>query len=42
MVTDEENQFTKFVKRWTITVTYIALMLTIIVGIRVYEVFWKG
>jgi hypothetical protein len=31
----------KFIKRWTITVTYIAVVITLILGLRVYEVFWQ-
>ncbi len=37
----EQGEITKFIKRWTITVTYIAVVVTIIAGVKLYEVFIK-
>jgi len=39
MVTDDHVK--KFIKRWTITVVYIAVVLTGILGLRLYEVFFQ-
>jgi len=42
MATEQENHDLKrFFKRWAITVTYIAIVLTALLGIRVYEVFYQ-
>lgn len=36
---NDAKEFTAFVKRWTITVTYIAVVITGILLLKVYEVF---
>lgn len=36
-----DKEFTGFVKRWTITVSYIASVLTVILLLKVYELFIK-
>ena len=36
-----DNDFQKFFKRWYFTVGYIAIVLTIMLGIRLYEVFGR-
>lgn len=38
----ETDDFKNFVKRWTITVTYIAFALTVLVGLRIYELFLEA
>lgn len=36
---NDNKDFTSFVKRWTITVTYIAVVLTGILFLKLYELF---